>query len=98
MVFRTIAATIAGRGRRERPADRTVATESDTTRPMTNLDASPNQGTDRSEPTVIDHRPPLNHFPVHTGEGTTSSWVLAEGWSEDAWISAIDTIPEDEWR
>ena len=100
MLLETFAAIIAGRGRMKRPASQTVAARDCTTSPMSNLDTRPNEGTDpdRDEPTVIDRRPPLNRLPVYTGEGTISSWVLAEGWSEDAWISAIDTIPEGEWQ
>ena len=98
MLLNAIAAMIAGRGRMQRPAGRTVATESETSRLMTNLDTRPNQGTDRDESTVIDRRPPLEQLPVYTGEGTVSSWVLAEGWSEDAWMSATTTIPEEVWR
>ena len=48
--------------------------------------------------TVVDPRTPLSRLPIHTGDGAVSSWVLAEGWSETAWMSAVNTIPEGEWR
>jgi hypothetical protein len=53
MVFSTIAAIIAGRGRMQRPAGRTVATESEISRPMQNNTPrgyQPSQN-DRQEPT-----------------------------------------------
>ena len=92
-------ATIAACAR-ESARSRTVAAESENSRLMsTNARAGDNpSANDRQEPTVIDHRPPLEQLPVYTGEGTVSSWVLAEGWSEDAWMSAVNTIPEGAWR
>lgn len=101
MFLNAIAAIIAGRRRAERPASRTDAAAVDKSNSMTTNatregNTSANDRDDES--TVIDHRPPLEQLPVYTGEGTISSWVLAEGWSEDAWLSAVNTIPEGAWR
>lgn len=99
-MFGAFTAWIAGRGRDRRPASRTdAATVGQSNSMSTNARAGDNSPAPaRDESTVIDRRPPLDRLPVYTGEGTISSWVLAESWSETAWISAVNTIPEGEWR
>ena len=99
MFLSAITALIAGRGRMQRPASRTDAAAVDKSNSMSIHDTEGDKPTDRDdEPTVIDRRPPVGQLPVYTGEGTISSWVLAEEWSEDAWLSAEVTIPEGLWR